>query len=53
MYNVNDKVKLNYNNKIVVFEIKVKTSENKYKLFNKFVLSFFATEEFINQNLAN
>lgn len=51
MYKVGDKVELNYKNKNVVFEIKVKNSKNEYKLYNKFELSFFATEDYITKNL--
>ena len=50
---VGQTIKLNYDNKDVVFKILIKTSENQFKLFNKYYISFFANIDFINENLIN
>jgi ribosomal 50S subunit-recycling heat shock protein len=49
-----DKITLNYDNKEIVFKVVLKyneNNENQFKLFNKYVKSFFADIEFINKNL--
>ena len=50
--NVNDKVKLNDNGTIRIYEIK-EIRGNEYKLFNKFKVSFFASLEYIKANLVD
>lgn len=49
--NINDKVKLNDNGTIRIYEVK-EIRDNEYKLFNKFKVSFFANLEWIKANLA-
>ena len=47
--NVGDKVKLNNEGVIRIYEIK-EISGDKYKLFNKFQISFYETIDFIIKN---
>ena len=50
--NVNDKVKLNDNGTIRIYEVK-QIRGNEYKLFNKYKVSFFASLEYIKANLVD
>jgi hypothetical protein len=50
--NLNDKVKLNDNGTIRIYEVK-EIRNNEYKLFNKFKVSFFASLEYIKANLVD
>ena len=50
--NINDKVKLNDNGTIRIYEVK-EIRGNEYKLFNKFKVSFFASLEYIKANLVD
>jgi hypothetical protein len=47
---VGDKIKLNENNIIRIYEVK-EIENGKFKLFNKFKVSFFADSEYIANNL--
>lgn len=49
-YKIGDKFNLLKNGKIREFEIKLE-SNNEFKIFNKFELSFWANEEFLNNNI--
>jgi ribosomal 50S subunit-recycling heat shock protein len=49
---VGTKLTLNVNGKEREYKV-TEISENGYKLFNKFQVSFYASLEFINQNLAS
>jgi hypothetical protein len=50
--NLNDKVKLNDNGTIRIYEVK-QIRGNEYKLFNKYKVSFFASLEYIKANLVD
>jgi hypothetical protein len=49
---IGDKLKLNFEGREMEFKV-IGKNENEFKLFNKFVISFFADINFINENLVN
>ena len=49
---IGDKFKLNFEGREMEFKV-IGKNENEFKLFNKFVISFFADINFINENLVN